>query len=347
MLALLQDYAARFREAAPAAVADWVDGGSGEEVSLAAAEDAWRRWSLRPRGLTDVSAISTATAILGIELGGPIGVAPTGYQSVLHPDGEVATAAGAAGAGALLVVSARASRRYDDIAAATSGPWWAQLYPMRDPTLIFAVARSAARAGAQALVLTVDAAYVGAKARAGRPVPLGSDVALANLAQHLRPGADPVEATEQDPSAGADLVGALADQVGLPVVVKGVLRADEACRLVGAGAAAVIVSNHGGRQLDRAVATARALPEVVDAVGGAVPVLVDGGVRSGLDVLTALALGARAVFLGRPILWALATDGSAGVDAVLDALSADLRHAMALAGTPRIADIDRSFVTPR
>jgi 4-hydroxymandelate oxidase len=342
MLAQLREYAEAFHDAVPAEIADYIDGGSGAEATLGAASAAWLQWTLLPRVLRDVSTIDTRTTVLGADLAAPLGVAPTGFHTLAHPDGELATAAGAAGA--LFVVSARATQRYADIAAAAAGPWWAQLYVMRERAVTAGAAQQAAAAGAGALVLTGDTPYVGRKARQGRPVSLASDGTLLNFRDHLPAGADPAVATEQDPAATLDAVRWLTDLTGLPVLVKGVLRADDARACVAAGAAGIVVSNHGGRQLDRAAATATVLPEVAAAVGEQVPVLVDGGIRSGLDVLTALALGATAVLIGRPVLWALATDGAAGVAGVFAALSDDLRHVLGLVGAASPADLDRSMV---
>jgi 4-hydroxymandelate oxidase len=194
----------------------------------------------------------------------------------------------------------------------------------------------------------VDTPYVGRKTKVGGVrIDMPDDQYLINLAQHLLPGSSGREEAEQDPSMTSDVIDRLAEVSGLPVVVKGVLRGDEARRCVDAGAAAVIVSNHGGRQLDRAVPSALALPDVVAAVGGRVPVLVDGGIRSGTDALVGLALGADAVLVGRPLLWALAADGAEGVRAALDELAGHLRHVLAVAGASRPADLDPSMVWTR
>jgi 4-hydroxymandelate oxidase len=186
---------------------------------------------------------------------------------------------------------------------------------------------------------------VGRKTRvSGVRISVPDDQFLINLAQHLLPGSVGRVDAEQDPSMTPEVIAHLAEVSGLPVVVKGVLRGDEALRCVEAGAAGVIVSNHGGRQLDRAVPSAWALPEVVEAVGGRVPVLVDGGIRSGTDALVALAMGADAVLIGRPVLWALAGGGAPAVAATLEELATDLRHVLAVSGATRPAELDRSMV---
>ena len=238
------------------------------------------------------------------------------------------------------MLSTRASRRLEEVPC---GPWWFQAYVMRDRGLTRALVRRAADAGATAVVVTGDTPYLGTRPGAGR-TDLAADP-LVNLAGHLAVVADGGRSIEQDPSADLSCLSEMADAAGLPVLVKGVLRADDALACLDAGAAGVVVSNHGGRQLDRAVPTSRALPEVVDAVAGRAPVLVDGGIRSGADVLTALALGAQAVLLGRPVLWALAADGAGGVQACLEGLTADLAHAMGLAGARSLAEVTGDLVS--
>jgi 4-hydroxymandelate oxidase len=341
VLSLLADQQRRAAATLPQDVLDYYAGGSGDEVSLDEAEQAWRALRLRPRVLRDVAVVDASLELLGSRLATPVLVAPTALQGLAHAGGERATAAGAAAAGSLAVLSTRSSTRLEDVPG--TGPWWFQSYVMRDRGLSRGLAERAAAAGASALVLTGDTPYLGRKRRAG--VPSGVD-RLVNVAQHLASGDDGGASTEQDPSVGLEAIGELSAVSGLPVLVKGVLRGDDALACLQAGAAGVVVSNHGGRQLDRAVATADALPEVVDAVGGRVPVLVDGGLRSGLDVLGALALGADAVLVGRPVLWALADGGAAGVQACLQALTDDLSAWMALAGARTLAELDRSVVAP-
>ncbi|HVM27109.1 MAG TPA: alpha-hydroxy acid oxidase [Mycobacteriales bacterium] len=340
MLPLLADQADAAARELPPEVHDYYAGGSWDEVAVVEAEQAWRRTRLRPHVLRDVSTVDVALDLLGTRLSTPVLVAPTALHGLAHPDGERATAQGTADAGSLLVLSTRSSVPLEQVPA---GPWWLQVYVMRDRGLTRALVQRAAGAGATALVLTGDTPHVALKKRTGAP-PRGLEH-LANLAQHLvsGKGADDVE---QDPSAGLSVVRELADASGLPVLVKGVLRGDDARACLDAGAAGVVVSNHGGRQLDRAVPSAQALPEVADAVGDDGAVLVDGGLRSGLDVLTALALGARAVLVGRPVLWALAAGGPDGVRACLSSLTDDLARAMALAGATRLSDVTRDIIAP-
>jgi 4-hydroxymandelate oxidase len=329
------------RQSLPAAVYDYFAGGSGREQTLRASEKAWRRVPLLPRVLRDVSRVDTRAEVTGAALATPVGVAPTGFHGLAHPEGELATAAGAAAAGALYVLSTRSSRRIEDCAAVTAaagGTWWFQAYVMRDRDLTARLVRRAAAAGAAAIVLTGDTPVVGRK-RLNR----GDDVVTEqDFRVNIGPDADLGGAEQSADVTLADIswLGELSG--GLPVIVKGVLRADDAVACAGHGAAGVIVSNHGGRQLDGAVTSARALPAVVAALRDTprCQVYVDGGLRSGEDILAALALGARAAFLGRPVLWALACGGAGCVAGLLTGLTADLAHAMALAGAARIRDLD-------
>ena len=309
-------------------VRQYYAGGAGDEVSLHEAEPAWRDVRLRPRVLRDVSCIDTSVELLGSRLATPVLAGPTALHGLACPEGEPATARGVASAGSLLVLSSRASRRLEDVPV---GPWWFQAYAMRDRGRTLALTQRAVAAGATAVVLTGDVPYLGARHGMTR--------------LELQGPADP--GTEQDPSAGLEVIGQLAAASGLPVLVKGVLRGDDAAACLAAGAAGVVVSNHGGRQLDRALASAAALPEVAAAVAGRGLVLVDGGIRSGLDVLCALALGADAVLLGRPILWALAADGADGVAQCLRAVTDDLAAAMGLAGARSLAEVTSDLVRLR
>ncbi|MFP5220541.1 MAG: alpha-hydroxy acid oxidase [Actinomycetes bacterium] len=337
---LLAAQAAAAAQALPAEALDYYAGGSGDEISVGEAEGAWRRWRLRPRVLRDVADVDTSVDLLGTRLRTPVLVAPTALHGLAHPDAERATARGTADAGSLMVVSTRTSAPLEQVPA---GSWWFQVYVLRDRGLTRALVDRAVAAGASALVVTGDTPRVAMKKRTGAPP--RDAAALAGLAQHRAAGRHGDDSdVEQDPSADLSVVGELAAS-GLPVLVKGVLRGDDAQACLDAGAAGVVVSNHGGRQLDRAVPTARALPEVVDAVGDRAPVLVDGGLRSGVDVLTALALGARAVLVGRPVLWALAASGADGVRDCLQALTADLEEAMALAGARTLAGVTHDLLT--
>jgi 4-hydroxymandelate oxidase len=316
------------RAVLPPAVFDYFRAGTGEEVTRGEAEAAWRDWRFLPRLFRDVARIDTEIELLGARLAAPVLAGPTALHTLAHPEGEAATARGAEAAGSLLVLSCRAGRPLKEIPM--TRPWWFQAYVLRDRAITERQVRGATAAGATAIVLTADAPYV-----PRRSVP---------EAGALAPGARS-PGMEQDPALDLNAIAWLAGVSGRPVLVKGVLRPEDAVACVEAGAAGVIVSNHGGRQLDRVIATAHALGPVVEAVGRRVPVLVDGGIRDGADVLTALALGARAVLVGRPVLWALATGGADGVRECLDFYRADLARIMAQAGLPKVADIDATVVS--
>jgi 4-hydroxymandelate oxidase len=312
-------------------VYDFYAGGSGREATLRANAAAWQQVRFLPHVLRDVSAVDThltLAAPLGLRLATPVAVAPAAYQRLAHPDGEVGAARGTARAGALYVLSTRSTCRIEDVGAAVAaegGAWWFQVYLMRDRELTARLVRRAAAAGASALVLTLDTTIVGRKARTAQEDVIGEEDFLVNLG----PLADLATADLAPDVTVAD-IGWLRELSGLPVVVKGVLRTDDALTCVTAGAAAIIVSNHGGRQLDQALPAAQALPAVAAARPGQVHV--DGGVRTGADVLAALALGAGLVFLGRPVLWALACGGGAGVQALVEGFTDELAHLMALGG---------------
>ncbi len=316
------------RAVLPAAVFDYYRDGLSGQVSRDEAAAAWRAWRFVPRLFRDVSRISTEIDLFGTRLAAPVLAGPTALHTLAHPEGEAETARGVAAAGSLLVLSSRAGRPIEEIPL--TGPWWFQAYVLRDRTVTEHQVRAAVAAGASAIVLTADAPYV-----YPRPVP---------QAGALSPAARPAE-REQDPALDLGAIAWLAQLSGKPVLVKGVLRGLDAAACVEAGAAGVIVSNHGGRQLDRVVATARVLESVAEAVAGRVPVLVDGGIEDGGDVLTALALGATAVLVARPVLWALATGGADGVRDCLDLYRADLARTMAQAGLPTIEDIGTDVVT--
>jgi 4-hydroxymandelate oxidase len=341
---------ARARDVLPGDVYDYYDSGADAELTTAESVLAWQRLRLRPRVLRDVSSVSAATTVLGTPVAAPVLVAPTAYQRLADPDGERATARGAAAAGTVMVVSTLATTSLEDVAAAVpAAPRWFQLYVHRDRGFTAELVARAEAAGYKALVLTVDLPVLGHRRRDERNnFALPPHLQMANVGKGselsegsaLRSYAD----AAIDPSLTFDDLEWLRGLADLPLVVKGVLRGDDAAACVAAGADGVVVSNHGGRQLDTAVATADALPDVVEAIGSAAEVYVDGGVREGTDVVKALALGARAVLLGRPVLWGLALAGEEGVRLVLDDCRAGLERAMALCGAPTLADLTRDLV---
>jgi 4-hydroxymandelate oxidase len=316
-------------------VYDYAVTGSGIEQTAEANPAAWQQVLLRPRVLRDVSTVDPATSVLGTPIAAPVAVAPVGFQRLFHPDGEVATAKGAAGS--LFTLSTCATSSFEDVAA-VAGPWWMQVYVMRERERTAGLVRQAVAAGARALVLTVDTPYASTKARPG-VVPGDSP------GDPLLPGSPVWDQAWFAPDLTPADIGWLRElSGGLPVVVKGVVRGDDARACLDAGAAAIWVSNHGGRQLDGCVPTAVALPEVAAAVGGRAEIYVDGGVRTGRDVVRALALGARAVFLGRPVVWALATGGVDGVRALLAGLHAEVWEVLAQAGCRSPAEVTADLV---
>jgi 4-hydroxymandelate oxidase len=331
----------------PQRVFDFIAGGGGEEISVREAAAAWRAFRLRPRVLRDVSTVDPSTSVCGVDIPTPVMVAPTAYHVVAHPDAEVETARGINAAAGLMVVATRANAELEQIVLALDGPWWFQVYVMRDRDITASLVRRATQLGAAALVVTGDTPMLSRRRHSASLPPLTPEQLLGNSLPYLKPGAEMAQDANQDPSITFEIVQWLRDISGLPVLVKGVLRADDAISCLEAGAAGVIVSNHGGRQLDRVVPTAAALADVADAVAGRGDVLVDGGIRTGIDVLVALALGARAVMIGRPVCWALAAEGARGVQLLLELLRDEFIEAMTLAGARSVADIDRSLVVPR
>ena len=332
-------------------------GGAADELTLGANVEAWRRLQVRYRTMVDVSVRDLATTVLGTPVAFPVLVAPTAMQKLAHPEGEVAMARGCAACGTLMVVSTTATTSLEEVRQASEGPQWFQLYVYRDREATRALLERARDAGYSAIVLTVDSPMLGWRERDMRsgftlPPHLAIANAVAAGAAHARlpTGDGPGSALSRhlhalhDAALTPDDIGWVREVSGLPVVVKGIVRGDDAARAVAHGAAAVLVSNHGGRQLDTAVATGRALPEVVAAVAGRAEVYVDGGIRRGTDVLKALALGARAALVGRPPLWGLATGGERGVVEVLQHLRLELDLAMALAGCRTVAEVTADLV---
>jgi 4-hydroxymandelate oxidase len=316
--------------------------GSAGGISAGEATAAWDAIRFRPRILTDVSSVDLSTTVLGTPVDVPVLVAPTTLQRQADPDGEAAMAAGVAAAGSVIGISSNAGTTFADIGA-TGARWWLQIYVARNRAITMAMLDAAVAAGARAIVLTADTPVVGRKEDDGPTVweVIQPGHLLANLDESQYSPEDLAKADD----LGPDVIGWLAERTGLPVVVKGVLRGDDAVRCADAGAAAVIVSNHGGRQLDGAVSTARALPEVAAALeGSGTEVYVDGGIRRGEHVLAALALGARAVLVGRPALWALSVGGAAGVTRLIGDLGDELDHAVRLIGCSRTSDLTPDLI---
>jgi isopentenyl diphosphate isomerase/L-lactate dehydrogenase-like FMN-dependent dehydrogenase len=344
----VQDYERLAEEKLEPGVFGYFAGGAGDEWTLAENVAAFRRWVLRPRVLVDVGSVTTATTVLGTEVSMPILVAPTAFHRLAHPDAEQATARAAAAAGTIMCLSTLATAGAAEVAAAApDGPRWYQLYWHPDRGLTRAIVEEAADAGFSALVLTVDLPVLGNRERDLRTgFTLSDDLvpAFARTASHASAGGSEVLGWSVDPRLTWKDLEWLRSLSDLPLVVKGVLTAEDAALAVEHDCQAIVVSNHGGRQLDGVPASLDALPEVVEAVGGRCEVLVDGGVRRGTDAAKALALGAKAVLVGRAVLWGLAHDGQAGVERILALLRTELELTLALLGCPAPEDITRAHV---
>lgn len=345
----LVDLERRAAERLPQHVYDYLRATAGGLEVLLRQTAEWDAIRLRPRVLRGAAAPTTSTTVLGTPVSTPVLVAPMAQQVDAHPDGEFATASGVAAAGSLLGVSTNTAIRFEAIASA-GAPWWFQLYVMRDRSPSASLLHRAAAAGASAILLTVDITRL-QHPRPGSAVSVEptewtdgrTGARLANLTPEelLVAGG---EGGRGDRALGLDAIGWVAETGGLPVVVKGVLRGDDADRVVRAGAAGVVVSTHGGRGLPNSVGSAAALAEVVAAVAGRAEVYADSGIRSGAHVAAALAMGARAVFVGRPAMWGLATDGADGVADVVRSFTDELAAAMDLLGAGTVADLQPDLV---
>ncbi|MGH2889929.1 MAG: alpha-hydroxy-acid oxidizing protein [Solirubrobacteraceae bacterium] len=342
--------------------ADYVLGGAGSEDTMRANEDAFRRWRIVPRALRDVSVRDLRTTVLETELPAPVALAPVGVQALLHPGGEAATARAAAAIGLPMTVSTVSSATLEEVAGAAGGPKWFQLYIPADPELAASLVARAEQAGYRAIVVTVDTFLPGWRTRELQLgwQPFLHGLGIANYTSDPVFRARLARVPEEDPQAAITEFAGLFNNPGLdwdalellrswttlPIAVKGILHPDDAREARERGADGVIVSNHGGRQLDGAIATLDALPAIVDAVGDGLDVVLDSGVRSGTDVLKALALGARAVLLGRLWVWGLAVAGEEGVLAVLCALLAELDLSLGLSGHATPAQLHPGVLAP-
>ncbi|MFF8811390.1 alpha-hydroxy acid oxidase [Streptomyces pactum] len=335
---------------------DYFAGGAGREVALDENERAFRRLALLPRVLRGAASRDTAVTLLGDRSRMPVLVAPTAFHRLAHPEGELATARAAAAAGTVLIASMAATTAIGEITAAArsvrpEAAVWFQLYLQPEPEVTGALVRRAEEAGCTALVVTVDSPVRG---RHGRDERHGfHDLPPGLAAENMRdlpgtaPGGAAVRPIAMSSALSWEHVRRLRDTTPLPVLLKGVLHPEDAQRAVAEGVDGLVVSNHGGRQLDAAPATVEALPRIVEAVAGRLPVLLDGGVRTGCDVAVALALGATAVAVGRPVVWGLAADGERGVRDVLEWFRSDFDQALALCGGTRPADLTADLVVRR
>lgn len=332
---------------------DYIAGGAGDETTLQQNRSAWSDLSLAPHVLVDASHIDTRIELLGHELAHPILLAPTARHIAYHAEGEAATMRGAANAHALPVFSSLASTSIADISAAATtdrSPWWFQLYVQNDREWTERLVTQAVDGGASALVVTVDTPTLGARDRDRRDNLGAATGAHYPILDGMNPRPDPTPAHRRvynphlSPSVTWSDLEWLIETSPIPVIPKGILRPDDARRAVDCGVGAIFVSNHGARNLDTVPATVVALPGVVDAIQGAVPVIVDGGIRRGTDIAKALCLGADAVMVGRPIIWGLATYGASGVTHVIEMLQTELEMAMALLGAPTIDQLVNDLI---
>lgn len=347
----LHEYEAAARTLLPSAVFDFIAGGSGDEVTVRASRASFERWRLLPRVLRGLGETSTATSVLGQEVSLPVLIAPWAAHRLCHNDGERATARAARAAGTIFTLSTPSTIAIEEVAA-EAGPWWFQLYIFRDRAITRELVARAAAAGASALVVTVDMPVFGRREADERnqfTLPPGmAFVHMPKTAPRAPPPKGSAVATTVDnifdQAVTFDDIEWVVSLSGLPVIPKGILHPNDAVRAIDHGARAVIVSNHGGRQLDSAIPALDALPDVVEAVKGRAEVLVDGGVRRGTDVLKALALGARAVLIGRPAAWGLAVGGEEGVRHVMELLRGELLRDLMLCGYASPAEVERSLV---
>lgn len=326
---------------------DFIAGGATDEITLRRTRAVYDSIMLRPNVMVDISNMDLSTTVLGHEIALPVLLDPAGNHSTAHPDAELATARAAGAVGTVMALSSSSSHTLEDVAEAASGPLWFQQYIYKDPGLTLEMAARAEEAGYSAICLTVDAKVLAKRERnirndyVGGPAP---NYAHLNRPRHTWKLGSDTQTRNTDirsqAAAWPDLEW-LAANTRLPVVVKGVLAGEDGKRCADHGAKGVIVSNHGARYLDTALATIEALPDVVESVAGRIEVYLDGGIRRGSDIYKALALGARAVLIGRPIFWGLAVNGEAGLVSVLNMLRDELDGTMAMCGRPSIDSIDR------
>jgi 4-hydroxymandelate oxidase len=349
----LDDFEQAARAILPQSIYDYIAGGSEDEAALKGNREAFGRYRFRFKVLSSVEHPDLSGELLGQRFQMPVHLAPTAIQQMAHPDGELAAYHAASDAGIAYCLSTLASASIEEVAAAATGVRWFQLYMHPDRAVTASFIERAADSGYGAIVLTVDLPKTGRRERdIANGFALPDGVRYANLGGRrtrattagLDPFAQDVNA-QTNPALGWDDLEWLVTKTSLPVIVKGVVRADDARHAVDAGARGLIVSNHGGRQLDYAIASLDALPEVLEAVGRDVPVLMDGGVRRGTDVLKALCLGASGVLVGRPYLWALSVDGADGVRRMLAMLREEIEVSMSLLGVGRLSDLGKDLLT--
>jgi len=336
----LFEFEAVAKERLPKEEYDYIAGGATDELGVERNRRAYESWAFRPRVLRDVSALDLSTTVLGTKVNLPVLIAPCGGHKKAHPEGEFATYRAAAAAGTILAVSANASTNFEELAKAAAGHLWMQFYPFRDREMTKHWLRRAKEAGYAALCMTLDSQW-----------PPKRERNIRNNYRRKRGVNFPTPAPgEPPPQSGSDPAATWKDlewiksETDLPVVAKGIMTGEDVEMCAEVGADAVIVSNHGGRHLDNTLATIEVLSEAVDAAKGKMEILLDGGIRRGADVVKAIALGAKAVFIGRPLFWGLAVDGERGVARVLEILREEIEITMAKCGRPTIASIDSTVV---
>jgi 4-hydroxymandelate oxidase len=339
----LDDFEQLARERLPHMAREFLVGGAADEITLRWNRESFDRIKLRPRVLDDVANIDTSVTLFGRTMPHPILLAPVAYQRLFHADGEVETARGAGAAEAIYVVSTATTTAIEEIAKAATSPLWLQLYLQKDRGATHELIARAEAAGVQALCFTVDTPVVGTRNRQQRAhFKLPTELATPHLDATNRERLT-VTSNEREPVTWRD-VAMVQSVARVPVLLKGIMTGDDAARAVDHGAAGILVSNHGARNLDTIPATIDALPEVAASVAGRVPILLDGGIRRGTDIVKAIALGASAVLIGRPYVYGLAVDGADGVAEVVSILRQELETAMALLGRRSLSAVDKNVI---
>lgn len=343
----LFEFEALAKERLPKEEYDYIAGGATDEISVERNRRAYESWALRPRVLRDVSALDLSTTVLGTKVSLPVLIAPCGGHKRAHPEGELATYRAATACGTILAVSANANTSFEDLSKAATGPLWVQLYPFRDRELTKSWLSRARQAGYKALCVTLDSQWPPKRERNIRNNyrrTRGVNYPKTDSAEAPRAGRTRRAGEGADPAATWKDLEWIKSATDLPLVAKGIMTAEDVELCAEIGVDAVIVSNHGGRHLDNTLATIEVLSEAAAAANGRMEVLLDGGIRRGADVVKALALGARAVFIGRPLFWGLAVDGEQGVVRVLEILREEIEITMAKCGRPTIASVDCTVV---
>ncbi|HYP15453.1 MAG TPA: alpha-hydroxy acid oxidase [Bryobacteraceae bacterium] len=352
-LVTLADYDPCARERLPHMVYEYIAGGAGDEITLRANREAFDRIRLRPRILVDVSSIDTSTTLFGQHMASPILLAPCAYLKLIHSDGEREAVRGANLSQVTLLASTSASTSFEDMAAVATQPIWFQLYTSTDKAFTRDLLARVEAAGSRVLCITVDAPARGLRDRDSRcSFTLPKGIERPNfrglnpdaLSANARAEGRSIYSPNLDPRVTWDTIAWIKSIVKMPIILKGLLTAEDSRLAVQAGMDGIVVSNHGGRTLDTFPGSMEVLPEIVEAVDGSIPVLVDGGVRRGTDVLKAIAMGAAAVLIGRPYLYGLALDGAEGVRKVVDTLRRETEMALAMCGRRSLAEVDQSLL---